>query len=199
MYHALKRILDTFGGLLGLVLFGLAYLPIGIAIRREDGGPILVALPRVSQGKTIKLYKFRSMMVNAERLKAGLRHLNERSDGPFFKVKDDPRITRVGKIIRRYRLDELPQFINVIKGELSLVGPRPHEPGEVQNYPKQYRFLAKERAGITGLSQVSGASSLPFLKELELDSAYIKKKSLLFDFLIIGKTIAIFLFDPSAV
>lgn len=145
------------------------------------------------------LYKFRSMIDGAQTQKASLQHLNQRTDGPFFKIENDPRITRIGKIIRSTRIDEVPQFINVVRGELSLVGPRPHEPEEVAGYPTQFKFLAEERAGITGLSQVNGASSLPFIKELEFDSFYVKNQSLALDLKIISKTIRIFLFDPSAV
>jgi len=198
-YRITKRILDVLGAAIGLILFVVLYAIIGLAIKLDDGGPVLVGLSRISRGKIINLYKFRSMLVGAEQKKKELLHLNQRTDGPFFKIKNDPRLTNVGKIIRKCRLDEIPQFINVLKGELSLVGPRPHEPGEVSKYPTEFKFLPLERGGITGLSQVSGASSLPFRKELELDSHYISNQSLLLDLKIIGKTIAIFLFDQTAV
>ena len=139
------------------------------------------------------------MIYGAHELKEKLMHLNERSDGPFFKMKNDPRITRIGKILRKFRLDEFPQLINVLKGELSLVGPRPHEPEEVVHYPEEYKFLTLAKAGVTGFSQVNGASSLPYLKELELDSFYLKNFSLFLDCKIIGKTVKIIFFDPSAV
>ena len=137
--------------------------------------------------------------MNAERLKSGLLHMNERDDGPFFKIRKDPRITRVGRVLRKLRVDELPQLVNVLSGELALVGPRPHEPGEVENYPEEYRSITQARAGATGHSQVNGASSLPFLKELELDKHYIDNMSPLYDAKIIAKTIAILFFDPTAV
>jgi lipopolysaccharide/colanic/teichoic acid biosynthesis glycosyltransferase len=139
------------------------------------------------------------MVNNAYLLKKQYKHLNQRNDGPFFKIKNDPRITNVGKFLRKFRLDEFPQLINVLKGELSLVGPRPHEPEEVIFYPANFKHLLVEKAGVTGLSQVSGASSLPFLKELELDNYYIKNQSLKLDIKIIAKTIMIIFFDPSAV
>lgn len=198
-YPEAKRALDIIGGIVGLVFFIILYPVIGIAIKAETKGPILVKLKRVSQGKIIRLYKFRSMVQEAESQKKLLSPFNERADGPFFKMRHDPRITKVGRIIRRFRLDEVPQFINVCKGELSLVGPRPHEPEEIAEYPHDYAFLAECKGGITGLSQVNGASSLPFAKELELDSYYAKHVSLWLDIKIIGKTIAILLFDPSAV
>lgn len=198
MYKFVKLLTDIFVGACGFAVFLIAYIFIGAAIKIEDGGPVLVKLPRVSKGKTIQLFKFRSMQKNAQDIKPSLAHLNYRTDGPFFKIKDDPRITRVGKTIRRFRLDELPQFINVLRGELSVVGPRPHEPAEIEAYPGEYKFLAQEKSGITGLSQVMGASSLPFLKELELDAKYVREKNLLLDVKIILKTIAIMLTDGSA-
>ena len=198
-YRLTKRFLDVLGGTIGLVLFLVLFPFIGLAIVLNSRGPILVKLDRVSQGKTIKLYKFRSMTEDAASRKSEFAHLNERTDGPFFKIKNDPRLTRVGKVIRKFRFDEVPQFINVLSGELSLVGPRPHEPAEVAAYPAEFVFLSKEKAGITGLSQVNGASSLPFLKELELDSGYVRNQSLGMDLKIIGKTVAILLFDPTAV
>lgn len=198
-YLAVKRVVDVASGGVGLLLFGILYPIIGLAIKLETRGPVVVSLQRVSNGRTIRLYKFRSMTYGAHAKKPLLSPFNERSDGPFFKMHNDPRLTRVGKLIRKFRLDEVPQFINVLRGELSLVGPRPHEPGEVAQYPLGYAFLAHHKAGITGLSQVNGASSLPFKRELSLDSFYIAHQSLWLDIKIIGKTIAIFLFDPSAV
>jgi lipopolysaccharide/colanic/teichoic acid biosynthesis glycosyltransferase len=198
-YPEAKRALDIIGGSVGLILFAILYPVIGTFIKFGSKGPVLVSLERVSQGKIIRLYKFRSMVLDAGAQKSLLAPFNERADGPFFKMRHDPRITTVGKVIRRFRLDEVPQFINVLKGELSLVGPRPHEPLEISQYPDDYKFLAKCKGGITGLSQVNGASSLSFVKELELDSYYAKNVSLSLDLKIIGKTIAILLFDPTAV
>lgn len=198
-YPEFKRALDLAGGTVGVLLFAILYPVIGTLIKATSRGPVLVKLDRVSRGKTIALYKFRSMINGAHAQKPLLSPFNERRDGPFFKMTHDPRLTRVGKIIRRFRIDEVPQFINVLKGELSLVGPRPHEPEEIAHYPAEYAFLANCKSGITGLSQVSGASSLEFRRELELDADYAKNVSLFRDLKIIGKTLAIFLFDPSAV
>ncbi len=198
-YRITKRIIDILGGLVGILLFGLLYLLLGPAIKIDSPGPIVVGLPRISRGKTITLYKFRSMIAGAHKEKPSLAPLNERSDGPFFKIANDPRLTRVGKYIRKFRIDEVPQFINVLSGEMSLVGPRPHEPAEVQNYPTEFAHLASAKSGITGLSQVSGASSLPFRQELELDAQYLRNQSLWLDMKIIARTAAIMLFDPSAV
>ena len=195
----MKRLLDISGAMAGLLIIAPLWPFIALTIKLESSGPVLVKLDRVSGGKTIQAYKFRSMLEDARFLKASLIHLNERRDGPFFKIKNDPRLTRVGKILRKFRIDEFPQLINVLKGELALVGPRPHEPAEVIQYPPEYKHLILAKSGITGLSQVSGASSLPFLKELELDSHYVKNRSLWLDAKIVSKTIKIIFSDPTAV
>jgi lipopolysaccharide/colanic/teichoic acid biosynthesis glycosyltransferase len=198
-YQPLKRLIDIIGATLGLAFISPLAPFIAMAIKAETSGPVIVKLDRVSAGKIIGAYKFRSMVDGAHALKGTLAHLNERRDGPFFKIKNDPRLTDVGKLIRKFRLDEFPQLVNVLKGELSLVGPRPHEPGEVRNYPTPYQHLSLAKAGVTGLSQINGASSLPFLRELELDHHYLKNQSLFLDVKILVKTAGILFFDPSAV
>src|SRR3989344_1601315 len=163
-YPRSKRIVDVGIAALGLIATA-PFIPlIYAAVKLDSPGALFVKLNRVSGGRIIKVYKFRSMIDGAHAKKASLAHLNERTDGPFFKIKNDPRLTKVGKVIRRFRIDEIPQLWNVLRGELSLVGPRPHEPEEVLSYPTEYRHITLARAGVTGLSQVSGASSLPFLK-----------------------------------
>lgn len=200
MYHHLgKRFIDVLGSIVGLLLF-LPLVPLIIfAIKRESSGPALIRLQRVSAGKKVHVYKFRSMVKDAHAMKPGLHEQNERSDGPFFKIKNDPRVTKVGRVLRKFRLDEFPQLLNVLQGDLSLVGPRPHEPEEVIHYPGEYQHLILAKAGVTGLSQVNGASSLPFRRELELDSFYMKNQSLLMDAKILGKTLSIIFTDPTAV
>lgn len=195
----MKRSLDILGASVGLMLITPVTPFIVWAIRRESDGPALIRLARVSAGKKIHVYKFRSMVEGAHAMKPALCKKNERQDGPFFKIKNDPRVTKIGRVLRKFRLDEFPQLINVLKGELSLVGPRPHEPEEVIHYPGEYKHLILAKAGVTGLSQVNGASSLPFLNELELDSFYERNKSLWLDIKIIGKTISIIFTDPTAV
>ena len=193
------RAFDILISICGL-LFILPFTPFVIlAIIFEDGWPFLVQLDRVSDGLTIKVYKFRTMKKNAHEMKSELAHLNERSDGPFFKIKNDPRLTKVGKFLRKFRLDEFPQFINVLKGELALVGPRPHEPEEMLEYPVEFKKLYLAKAGLTGLSQVSGASSLPFRREIELDLYYLENRSFWLDLKVISKTIWIFWSDPTGV
>ncbi len=198
-YPFWKRIEDIFFGLIGIAVLFILYIPIAILIKIDGPGPIFVRLNRISDGRLIRVYKFRSMIEGAPRMKEKLQHLNERTDGPFFKVRNDPRITTVGRILRKFRVDELPQVINVVKGELAIVGPRPHEPEEVEGYPEEYKNLTDSRGGITGLSQVNGASGLAFLKELELDETYIKKQSLFLDLKIILKTLKILFSDPTAI
>lgn len=199
-YPAWKRIEDFLGATLA-ALAVVPFLPfLAVAIKTEyPKEPILVRLPRVSEGEIIKVYKFRSMVPNAHLMKESLKHLNERKDGPFFKISSDPRVTPVGRILRKFRIDELPQLINVFKGELALVGPRPHEPLEVAEYPDKYKNIPLARAGITGASQVNGASSLPFLKELEIDSAYINNFSIWTDIKILAKTFLLIFTDKNAV
>lgn len=195
----MKRIFDAFGALAGLI-FILPFTPfIALAIIIESGLPIFVKLDRISEGKIIKVHKFRTMVKGAQEMKPSLAELNERRDGPFFKIKNDPRLTRVGKFLRRFRLDEFPQFWDVLMGDLSLVGPRPHEPEEMLHYPQEFKRLYFTKGGLTGLSQVMGASALPFRKELEYDIYYLEHQSFWMDIKILFKTVWIFFSDPTGV
>ena len=198
-YPLWKRVCDIVSSFFGLVIFAIFFPFIGLAIVIESGFPILVQLDRVSEGKLTRVYKFRTMIKNARDMKQFLFPMNERTDGPLFKMKNDPRVTKVGKVVRKLRLDELPQFIDVFMGRLALVGPRPHEPGEVEKYPEEYKKVTFARAGLTGLSQVSGASSLSFQKEIELDTYYIEHQSFFLDCKIAIKTAFILFFDPTGV
>jgi lipopolysaccharide/colanic/teichoic acid biosynthesis glycosyltransferase len=195
----LKRLIDIIFGLIGLLIFIILFPFIYLFILFDSGFPILIGLERISVGKKIKVWKFRSMVLDAQFRKSELQALNERSGGPFFKIKNDPRVTKSGRVLRKYLLDELPQFWNVLVGELSLVGPRPHEPGEVEKYPSKYQHIPLVKAGLTGLSQVSGASELSAEREMELDNFYIKNFSLKLDFKIIFKTLFIFVFEHKGV
>ncbi len=172
---------------------------IGLAIVLESGWPVFVRLDRVSGGRVIRVWKFRTMVRGAHAMKPQLANLNERRDGPLFKIKDDPRLTRVGKFLRKLRLDEFPQAWNVLAGDLALVGPRPHEPGEIDKYPSEFKCIAEAKSGLTGLSQVMGASKLPFQKELEYDLEYIDHPSFGLDLKVLWKTLVIFLSDPTGV
>jgi lipopolysaccharide/colanic/teichoic acid biosynthesis glycosyltransferase len=194
-----KRILDWAVALPAAITTVILTPFIGLAIVMESGFPIFVRLERVSGGKLIRVWKFRTMVKGAHNLKPQLASLNERKDGPFFKIKNDPRLTRVGKFLRKLRLDEFPQSWNILTGDLSLVGPRPHEPEEIAQYPPEFRRIVEAKAGLTGLSQVMGASKLPFKKEMEYDLYYIDHPSFLSDVRILFKTLMIFLFDPTGV
>ncbi len=189
--------MDIAVGAFGAVLTAIFFPFAALFIMLEDGFPIFVKLPRVSEGKIIKVWKFRTMIKNADKCKADLFALNERKDGPLFKIKNDPRITKTGKLLRKFRIDEFPQAFNVLSGKLSIVGPRPHEESEINKYPNGFKFIANARAGLTGLSQVSGASLLPFQTELELDAYYLNHISFFSDVKIIIKTAFIFFFDST--
>jgi exopolysaccharide biosynthesis polyprenyl glycosylphosphotransferase len=199
-----KRVVDIVAAATGLLVCAPLFVGMAIAIKIETAGPIVVHLPRISRNRRFGLLKFRGMVAHdpdgsAESLKAELASFNERTDGPLFKMRDDPRLTHVGKFIRRFRLDELAQFWNILKGEMSLVGPRPHQPDEIARYEKHHRKVLAIKAGATGLAQVSGSSDLPFDQEVVLDSWYIENWSLWLDIKIIAKTVLKMLVDRSAV
>jgi len=185
----LKRAFDLFFSFLFLLILSPFFLIIALLIKIDSQGPVFVRLERVGEkDKKFKLYKFRSMVKNASSLKRDLVQLNERRDGPLFKIQNDPRITRMGKFIRKASIDELPQLINVIKGEMSLVGPRPHEPEEVEEYERWQKKLLAIKPGMTGLAQISGRSDLQFIDEAKLDIYYIENWSTKLDLHIIFKT-----------
>ena len=165
----LKRGLDLFVAIIGLIFVSPIMIITAIAVKLDSPGPILFRQTRVGRwGEHFPCYKFRSMYIDAEQRLQELMALNE-ADGPVFKMKDDPRVTRVGQIIRKLSIDELPQLFNVIKGEMSLVGPRPALPREVAQY--EYEQIGRLNAvpGITGLQQVSGRSNVDFKRWIELD------------------------------
>jgi len=194
----IKRMMDIVGSLFGLVILAPLFGLVAFMIKWDTRGPVFVKLKRVSQDKVFYLYKFRSMVQGAEELKKYLLPYNERKDGPLFKIKNDPRITPVGRILRRYRIDELPQLINVLKGEMSLIGPRPHQPDEIARYQKHHKKVLNLKAGMTGLAQISGSSDLSFEEEVRLDTYYIEHWSLLLDLKILFKTFLILWRDRSA-
>ncbi len=190
--RVIKRIFDILLSTLLLLILTPLFIVIAVLIKLDSKGLVFVSLKRVGKkGKLFNIYKFRSMVHNAHKIKNQIMDKNERNDGPLFKIKNDPRITRIGKFLRRYSLDELPQLFNVLKGEMSLVGPRPHEPEEVSKYKKGYKRLLSIRPGISGLAQVSGRSNLVFSEEAKLDIFYIENWSLLLDLIILLKTIKV--------
>ncbi len=195
----MKRIIDIFSAIVALIILSPVFLIVAFAIKWETDGPVFVKLKRMSKNRIIDLYKFRSMIRNAERLKHMLLRYNEREDGPLFKLKEDPRVTKVGRFIRKTRIDELPQFWNILRGDISLVGPRPHQPSEIDQYLGHHKNVLAIKAGATGLGQISGSSDLPFEKEVALDTFYVENWSLLLDLKIILKTALKFFFDKTAV
>ncbi|MEO1430321.1 MAG: anti-sigma factor antagonist [Cyanobacteria bacterium J06632_19] len=193
-----KRFIDIVGALVGLVITGILSVPIITAIMIDDPGPIFFGQIRCGwMGKRFRMWKFRSMCVDAEAKKAELQKLNQ-VQGAFFKIDNDPRVTKVGRLLRRTSLDELPQFWNVLKGEMSLVGTRPPTPDEVESYevPEWQRLDVKP--GMTGEWQVNGRSSIRNFEDvIRLDLQYQKNWSLMYDLKLIFKTVAI-LFNKSS-
>jgi exopolysaccharide biosynthesis polyprenyl glycosylphosphotransferase len=186
--HVVKRAVDFFVALLGLTLGAPLMGLIALAIRLDSSGSILFHQPRVgADGRLFEIYKFRSMREGAEGEVGDLREWNE-ADGPLFKIRDDPRLTRVGRFLRRTSLDELPQLWNVLRGEMSIVGPRPALPGEVSDYKEWHKKRLQVRPGMTGLWQVSGRSLLSFDEGVLLDVYYIENWSLWLDFKIMLRT-----------
>jgi len=188
---AVKRILDIIGSLVGIVLFSPVMLVTAIVIKLESKGPVIFKQNRAGlNGRIFKMYKFRSMCVDAEELKAKLQEQNEVKDGMMFKIKDDPRITKVGKFIRKTSIDELPQFFNVLFGDMSLVGTRPPTLDEVEKYERSHWRRMSIKPGITGMWQVSGRSQITdFDKIVELDTDYIDRWSIWLDIKIMLKTV----------
>lgn len=188
-----KRTIDIFAASVALVLTFPLMVAIGIGIRLDSPGPILFRATRVGRkGHRFACYKFRTMVRNAEELKESLRQLNQRQ-GAFFKIADDPRITRIGNFLRRYSLDELPQLWNVLRGDMSLVGPRPHPLDDFARYHLEDFHRLDVTPGLTGLWQVTARKDPSFERSLSLDREYIARWSLKLDFWILCKTVGIVL------
>ncbi len=185
-----KRFMDIVLAVLAVVLGSPVFLITALLVKVTSPGPIIFSQVRVGRfGRHFKFYKFRSMYIDAEARKAELLKHNESGDGVIFKMKRDPRITPVGRFIRKSSIDELPQLFNVILGDMSLVGPRPPLPSEVRTYTLEERKRLNITPGITCLWQVSGRSELPFSKQIALDKEYIASRSVWKGFLILLKTI----------
>ena len=181
------RILDVIGSLFGLLVSVIPVILIAIQVKK-DGGPIFFKQERIGKcGETFMMWKIRSMVTNAEEIR---QELLEQSDvDGMFKMKEDPRVTKIGKFIRRHSLDELPQFWNVLKGDMSLFGPRPALREEVEKYSKRAMLRFNVKPGITGLWQVSGRSNVDFDTMIDLDLKYIANQSLWGDIVILCKTV----------
>lgn len=195
VYKFLKRIVDIIGALFGVIM--LVPMTIGIYIANlivGDKGPIFYSQNRIGKdGKNFKMYKFRSMVMGAdEKLE---KYLQENEDARREykinkKLKDDPRVTEIGKFIRKTSIDEFPQFINVLKGEMSLVGPRPYLPREINDMGYAYQYITAVKPGVTGLWQVSGRNDVTFKERLDLDMEYFENKNLLFEIKILFWTVS---------
>ena len=197
--YLLKRVFDIVASLILMVLLLPVFLATALAIRLESPGPILFKQTRVGRwGELFTMWKFRSMYVDAEARKKELMAQNEMAGGVIFKMKDDPRVTRVGKLIRKTSIDELPQLWNVLIGEMSLVGPRPPVPAEVDQYSLSDRRRLEVIPGITCIWQVSGRSEIPFDQQVELDVQYIESQSFWTDIKILLKTVPALLFGTGA-
>ena len=197
MYDFFKRLIDILGSLFGLILLSPLFFFTAILIKLDSSGPLIFSQERVSKGgKTFRLFKFRSMIENAEEILYKNKKMLKEYEANSYKIPNDPRLTNSGRILRRFSLDELPQLWNVLKGDMSLVGPRAYRSIELQNqqevYPetKQYAAtLLTTKPGITGPWQTSGRSNINFDQRVRMDASYALRRSLVYDFKILVKTI----------
>lgn len=197
-YEKIKRFFDICLSAAALVVLSPLLLVIAILIYLEDKGPVIYSQTRIGKdGRAFKLYKFRSMCVDADEKLKDLQELNER-DGPVFKIKNDPRVTKVGKFIRKTCIDELPQLVNIIKGDMSIVGPRPPLPNEVEQYNSYQKQRLLVVPGLTCYWQIQKGEETTFDEWVELDLKYIKERSILLDFRLILLTFKVILSGKGA-
>jgi len=195
----IKRLMDIIASLIAIILLSPIFIFTWIAIKVEDPGPAIFTQQRVGRwGKSFTMFKFRSMVMNADKMKAELMDQNESEAGVIFKMKEDPRITKVGKWIRKFSVDELPQLFNVLNGDMSLVGPRPPTSNEVAQYSLSDRRRLDVVPGITCIWQVSGRSDIDFEGQVRLDVQYIQSQSVWTDLVILLKTIPAVLMGKGA-
>jgi exopolysaccharide biosynthesis polyprenyl glycosylphosphotransferase len=198
-YPSAKRALDIAGAAAGLALLAPFLALLALAVKLDSPGPVLFSQTRVGErGRTFRCWKIRSMFVDAEARKAELEAANEMVGGTTFKMKRDPRITRVGRFIRKASIDELPQLWNVLAGDMSLVGPRPPVPQEVATYDDIAMRRLAVKPGITCIWQVSGRSDIPFREQVQLDLRYIRERSLWLDIKLLLATVPAVLFARGA-
>lgn len=198
LYDFSKRFIDVIASALALVVLSPVFLIVGILVKLESKGEAIFSQTRIGlNGKKFKIYKFRSMVANAEELKVKLAKQNEMS-GPMFKMKEDPRVTKIGKFIRKTSIDELPQLMNVLKGEMSLVGPRPSLPKEVENFEKWMLRRLDVKPGLTCYWQVSGRNNIDFEEWMKLDVDYVYDRSFWVDIKLIIKTFFLLFGDKNA-
>ena len=197
-YEKIKRFFDICLSSAALVVLSPLLLVIAILIYLEDKGPVIYSQTRIGKdGRAFKLYKFRSMCVDADEKLKELQELNER-DGPVFKIRDDPRVTKIGKFIRKTCIDELPQLVNIIKGDMSIVGPRPPLPNEVEQYNSYQKQRLLVVPGLTCYWQIQKGEETTFDEWVELDLKYIKERSILLDFRLILLTFKVILSGKGA-
>lgn len=197
-YEKIKRFFDICLSTAALVVLSPLLLVIAILIYLEDKGPVIYSQTRIGKdGRAFKLYKFRSMCVDADERLRDLQKLNER-DGPVFKIRDDPRVTKIGKFIRKTCIDELPQLVNIIKGDMSIVGPRPPLPNEVEQYNSYQKQRLLVVPGLTCYWQIQKGEETTFDEWVELDLKYIKERSILLDFRLILLTFKVILSGKGA-
>lgn len=200
LYDVSKRLLDVLISIVALIIFSPVIIVTAIAIKLNSSGPLLADTPpRIGKdGRSFRMYKFRSMVANAHEILVNdprYKQLLDEYKKGGYKLKDDPRITKVGRVIRKYSFDEIPQFLNVLKGEMSVVGPRAYYPDELRDQQKKYpytrdavKIVLSVKPGITGVWQVTGRSQINFDRRIQLDAAYAKRRSILYDLLLIIKT-----------
>ena len=198
VYEICKRTIDIIGAGLWLILLSPIIAIVACAVKFTSKGPVFFSQKRVGKnGELFEMYKFRSMVVNAEELKENLEEQNEMS-GPMFKIKDDPRITKVGKFIRKTSIDELPQLWNILKGDMSLVGPRPSLPKEVEQFDNWMFKRLSVRPGLTCYWQVSGRNNIDFEDWMKLDVKYVEERNFWIDIKLIFKTVFVLFGDKNA-
>ena len=197
-YEFLKRLMDIICSMSALIVLAPILIVVAILIKIESKGPVIFSQERVGiNNKKFKMYKFRSMVVNAEDMKEKLEKQNERK-GPMFKIKNDPRITKIGRFIRKTSIDELPQLINILKGEMSIVGPRPSLPKEVIQFEPWMLERLKVKPGLTCYWQVQGRDHIEFEDWMRLDVKYVKDRNFLLDIKLIFKTFFVLFGDENA-
>ncbi len=208
IYSSLKRLVDIIGSLIGIIICSPIMIITAVLIKLESDGPILADIPmRVGQnGKLFRMYKFRSMYKNAIQILEKDPKLMEEYKKNSYKLVNDPRVTKVGKVIRKTSIDELPQLFNILKGDMSVVGPRAYLPNELEEQQKIYPHCCKYvtevmtiKPGLTGVWQVSGRSNINFDKRIEMDAKYAGKQSIFYDLWIILKTVPAVLLGSGAI
>nr|WP_243129196.1 sugar transferase [Hathewaya massiliensis] len=189
LYFFIKRTIDIIGALIGLIVFSPVFLILGLIVKKDSEGPVFFAHKRVGyKGQDIEIYKFRTMVANAEELLDTLPEEQKKEFSENFKLENDPRITKIGHFLRRTSLDELPQLLNILKGDLSIVGPRPVIRKELELYGKYAEKFLSVKPGLTGFWQVNGRSNTTYEERVKLDMEYIDNRSVLMDIKIIFKT-----------